>query len=317
MAADPNRLRVFTEVARRGSNAAAAAALHLTPSAVSHALRRLEAEVGRELVRHESRRARLTEAGLRLYEVCERAFSAIGEVEARLAAGTLAEPLVLGCTVEFGTQVLVPKLAPFVRENADLCLHFFFSNELAAPLASGEVDLVVDCRVHLDPRLEVIELFRERYVVVAAPGFLQERPVPDPAALGPVPVLSLDRGGAWWDRLMEALPPARRPVFSRVQELTHLRGMIGAACEGLGAALVPRYSVTRELAAGCLVALFPGLPLAEDRFCVYQKKAWAGRDRNRRLVDALKRLSMEEYADGIAPVKVAGKGARGKRPRGR
>lgn len=303
MSADPNRLRVFTEVARRGSNAAAAAALHLTPSAVSHALRRLEAEVGRELVRHVARRAQLTDAGQRLYEVCERSFFALEEVEAQLTAGTLAEHLVLGCTVEFGTQVLVPKLAPFLRENADLCLHFHFSNELAAPLSSGEVDLVVDCRVHLDPRLEVIELFREKYVVVAAPGFLKERPLPVPAALGQVPVLSLDRGGTWWDRLMEALPPARRPVFSRVQELTHLRGMIGAACEGLGAALVPRYSVTRELATGCLVALFPGLSLAEDRFCVYQRKVWAVRDKNRRLVEALRRLSLEEYADGIAPVK--------------
>ncbi len=317
MSADPNRLRVFTEVARRGSNSAAAAALHLTPSAVSHALRRLEAEVGRELVRHVARRAQLTEAGRRLYEVCDRAFDAIGEVEVQLAAGTLAEPLVLGCTVEFGTQVLVPKLAPFMREHADLCLHFHFSNELAAPLASGEVDLVVDCRVHLDPRLEIIELFRERYVVVAAPAFLRTNPVPDPAALGRLTVLSLDRGGAWWDRLMEALPAARRPVFSRVQELTHLRGMIGAACEGLGAALVPRYSVTRELATGCLVELFPGLPLAEDRFCVYQKKAWAGRDKNRRLADALKRLSLEEYADGIAPVQGVNGGTTGSRPRGR
>ncbi len=302
MPADPNRLRVFTEVARRGSNAAAAAALHLTPSAVSHALRRLEEEVGRELLRHVARRAQLTDAGRRLYEVCERSFSALEEVEVQLAAGTLAEHLTLGCTVEFGTQVLVGALAPFVRGNPDLRLHFHFSNELGAPLASGEVDLVVDCRVHLDPKLEVVELFREKYAVVAAPSFLQERALADPAALGDAPVLSLDRAGAWWDRLLEALPPARRPALAHVVALTHLRGVIVAAREGLGAALVPRYSVTRELAAGELLELFPGLPLAEDRFCVYQKRAWAGRDKNRRLVDALRGLSLEAFADGIAPV---------------
>ena len=160
----------------------------------------------------------------------------------------------------------------------------------------------MDCRVHLHPHVEAIELFREQYTVVASPELLSRHALRTPADLGSVPVLSMDRRNTWWNQFLEALPRTRRPAFSHVLELTHLRGMISAACEGLGVALVPRYSVSRELATGCLVELFERLVIPEDRFCIYQRAAWAGREKNRRLVDFLRKLSMKEFADAIVPV---------------
>ncbi len=313
MFADPNRLRVFTEVARLGSFGSAAARLHLTPSAVSHAIGRLEEEVGLPLVRFVARRVQLTDAGQRLFEVSDRSFGQLEEVQLHLASGAVAEHLTIGCTVEFGTVVLVRKLAPLLREEPGLRVHFHFSNELAGPLMAGDVDLIVDCRVHLHPQLETIELFREKYVVVAAPALVERFALRAPEDLGGVPVLSMDLRCAWWERLLRALPGPRRPTFSHVLELNHLRGMIGAACEGLGVALVPRYSVARELATGCLAEVF-ALDLEEDRFCIYQKTAWSDRGKNRRMVEFLKRLSMEEFADAITPVR--GTPGRGHAPKG-
>lgn len=312
MFADSNRLRVFTEVARLGSFSGAAARLHLTPSAVSHAIGRLEEEVGRPLVRFVARRVQLTDAGLRLFEVSDRSFGQLEEVQLQLASGTVAEHFTLGCTVEFGTAVLVRKLAPLLRAAPELRVHFHFSNELAAPLLAGDVDLIVDCRVHLHPQVETIELFREKYVVVAAPELVARFALRAPEDLGAVPVLSMDLRCTWWEKLMRTLPPTRRPAFSHVLELNHLRGMIGAACEGLGVALVPRYSVARELATGCLTEVF-ALALEEDRFCIYQRASLAGRGKNRRMVDFLKRLSMEEFADAITPVHEAGSKTTGRR----
>jgi DNA-binding transcriptional LysR family regulator len=123
-----------------------------------------------------------------------------------------------------------------------------------------------------------------------------------PADLGGVPVLSLDLRCAWWERFLQALPRTKRPAFSWVLSLNHLRGMISAACEGLGVALVPRYSVARELATGCLTELFGGLSFPEDRFCIYQKSSWAKREKNHRLAEFLRRLSMEEFDGAIDPV---------------
>jgi DNA-binding transcriptional LysR family regulator len=48
--------QAFVEVARAGSHAAAARRLRVTPSAVSHALRKLQDSAGRELLEKRGRR---------------------------------------------------------------------------------------------------------------------------------------------------------------------------------------------------------------------------------------------------------------------
>lgn len=57
---DLRRLRVLREFRERGSVTATAAALHLTPSAVSQQLTRIARDVGFEVLRHVGRRAVLT-----------------------------------------------------------------------------------------------------------------------------------------------------------------------------------------------------------------------------------------------------------------
>jgi DNA-binding transcriptional LysR family regulator len=59
---DVRRLRALRELADRGTIAAAAASMHLTPSAVSQQLQALEAEVGQRLVEPHGRSVRLTPA---------------------------------------------------------------------------------------------------------------------------------------------------------------------------------------------------------------------------------------------------------------
>src|SRR3989339_1960946 len=80
-----NKLEVLREAARSGSYTAAASRLHLTPSAVSHAVRKLEAGLGRSLVEWRGRRLSLTDEGEDLYRVCERVFGGLDEAGERLA----------------------------------------------------------------------------------------------------------------------------------------------------------------------------------------------------------------------------------------
>jgi molybdate transport repressor ModE-like protein len=63
MALDVARLRLLAEVARHGSMTGAAAALSYTPSAISQAVRRLEAEVGHPVLERHARGVVLTDAG--------------------------------------------------------------------------------------------------------------------------------------------------------------------------------------------------------------------------------------------------------------
>src|SRR5450759_5552071 len=82
MTLNTNRLRILREVAARGTITAAAAALYLTPPAISHQLATLEREVGVPLLERTARSIRLTDAGTRLVSHAE---TILAECEAALA----------------------------------------------------------------------------------------------------------------------------------------------------------------------------------------------------------------------------------------
>jgi len=86
---DVRRLRVLRELADHGTVAAAAAALHLTPSAVSQQLAALTRETGVRLVEPDGRRVRLTDAAQVLLGHAHVVFAQLeqAEVEDRSSAG--------------------------------------------------------------------------------------------------------------------------------------------------------------------------------------------------------------------------------------
>lgn len=304
MELDLNQLRAFTESVRAESYTLAAKRLHVSQSAVSHAIRKLEASADRRLVEWRGRQLSLTEHGKVLYEACERIFGELDGAQRRLAtdASKIALRAVLGATVEFGTTVLIRKMAPFLREHPEVHVDFHFSHDLLRSLLHDEVDLAVDCRLHHHPSIRRADLFREKYAVVAAPAFARRHKVRAPRDLADLPVLSMDSDGAWWGNLLRALPAAERPMLRRVVAVDHVRGIINAAIDGLGVGFVPKYAVLRELESRALVELFGDLPLLEDTFRVYQKKARAGSEVNRLLTAHLLSIDTAEFGDAIGVV---------------
>jgi len=79
------RLQLLREVARRGTIRAAAAAVSITPSAVSQQLKLLEAEAGIPLLEHHGRHVRLTEAGEALVRHADAVSASLAAAESELA----------------------------------------------------------------------------------------------------------------------------------------------------------------------------------------------------------------------------------------
>jgi DNA-binding transcriptional LysR family regulator len=275
--------------------------LHVTASAVSHAVAKLESRLGRDLVEWKNRKLSLTPEGARLFQVCQRVFDDLEQVDRELGQESAAtmHHFVLGSTVEFGTTVLVPRLRPLLQAHPNLSVRFHFSHDLLTPLLRDEIDLAMDCKHHAHPLVHREPVFREKYVVVAAPAFLAAHPVKSPLDLRRTPVVSLDGEAVWWNNLTHSLPAERRPLFERVITVDNVRGMINAAIAGYGVALLPKYSVLGELAAGTVVALFPRLRLLEDTFSVYQKVARVERYANRLVTKALLGLEIRDFGDAI------------------
>jgi molybdate transport repressor ModE-like protein len=115
---DVRRLRVLRALADHGTVAAAAKALHLTPSAVSQQLAALEREVGQPVVERRGRGLILTGAGDVLLEHAHALFAQLERAEADVAAHGRGE---LG-TVVVGAfpTALASIAAPAVQALAEL-----------------------------------------------------------------------------------------------------------------------------------------------------------------------------------------------------
>ena len=109
MLPDFNRLRVFFHVHRAGSVSAAAAELHVTQSAVSQSLAKLEDELGVQLFVRRHRRLVPTPAAATLDGVVTPFVEALHEGLAQIhqARYVLSGQLRIGAPVEFGAPLMI------------------------------------------------------------------------------------------------------------------------------------------------------------------------------------------------------------------
>ena len=137
-------LRAFEAATRTGSFRTAADDLGLTPSAVSHAIRGLERDLGTVLFEREGRSIRLTPEGETLMRHVERGF---GELQLGIGSIAARKPqlLKLHCAPSFAATWLVPRLRRMLTECAGLELRLatgtdytkFLADEFDADIVYG------------------------------------------------------------------------------------------------------------------------------------------------------------------------------------
>lgn len=167
---DLRHLRYFVAVAEERHFGRAAARLHMAQPPLSQAVRRLEHELGVELLHRTTRRVDLTAAGAAYLDRARAVLAAVDEAghEARQVAAGQVGRLAVGC-VGSATYSLLPTLARGLSEELP-GIDFAFRGEMLVPeqlrlLRSGEVDLALLRPPVADASVAVHVLRRERLVV--------------------------------------------------------------------------------------------------------------------------------------------------------
>jgi DNA-binding transcriptional LysR family regulator len=144
---DVRRLRVFSEVAARGSFSAAADALTLTQSAVSQHITALEREVGLPLIERGTRPLELTEAGYALTRHATGIFARLDGAEQELGeiAGRRLGRLRFGTFPTALATLVPPAFAAFRRDHPEVTLTVVDDHlqRLIPRLEAGELDLAL------------------------------------------------------------------------------------------------------------------------------------------------------------------------------
>ena len=164
---DVRRLRVLTEVARRGSLAAAAEALSYTSSAVSQQIAALEREAGTVLLERRSRGVVLTEAGQVLVRHAEAVLAQLAAAEAELTAleDLRSGRLRLASFATAGASLLPLAVDAFRARHPEIALSIQQASpqESVERLRDGALDLAITVDLDSSPAegVEVIHLFED------------------------------------------------------------------------------------------------------------------------------------------------------------
>jgi DNA-binding transcriptional LysR family regulator len=112
-------LQAFDAAVRLGSFKAAAEALHLTPSEISHRIRNLERTIGGTLFTRVHRSVRITPTGRALARVTRRAFAEFARAIAPLAGTQANRRLRLSVSPLFASAWLIPRVAGFMAAHPE------------------------------------------------------------------------------------------------------------------------------------------------------------------------------------------------------
>jgi DNA-binding transcriptional LysR family regulator len=168
------QLRVFVEVARRGSMSQAAAALHLTPPAVSMQIKELESQVGVPLFDREGRQVSLSTAGEYFLVHAKRMLANLKEADDAMARIKRLEHGLLTIGIVSTAKYFVPRLlARFHEEHPGVEVQLKVAlnrAQLVALMEAGEVDLSVMGRAPKEVASRAEAFAAHPLVFVCPPG---------------------------------------------------------------------------------------------------------------------------------------------------
>jgi DNA-binding transcriptional LysR family regulator len=174
-------VEAFLAVARRKSFRRAAADLGVTPSAISQAVRALEARIGAPLFTRTTRSVGMTEAGERFLARARPAFEelvAAGEA-ARDLGGRPAGLLRLAVPRAVVPLILQPMIASFCAAYPDIELEIAASEELV-DIAQQGFDAGIRLGQFIAADMTIVRLTPPfRFVVVGSPAYLARAGAPD------------------------------------------------------------------------------------------------------------------------------------------
>lgn len=250
------QLRVFVEVAHKGSMVRAASALHLTPPAVSMQIKEIESQVGLPLFDREGRKVTLSTAGEYFLVHARKLLASLKEAEDAVANLKRLDYGVLTIGMVSTAKYFVPRLLARFREEhpaVELRLRVVGNREqLVDLLRSREVDLAIMGRPPKDlaTRAEPFAAHPLVFVCPASHPLLGTRPIPVRELEG-LPFV-VREAGSGTRAAMEQFFAERRFAPLITMEMSSNETIKQAVMAGMGISFVSLHTVWLEVTSNLM-----------------------------------------------------------------
>jgi DNA-binding transcriptional LysR family regulator len=223
---DPVLLRAFVAVKEAGGFTRAAQRLHLTQSAVSHQIRRLEEQIGRPLLCRTTRTLTLTEDGNDFLRYAEQILASLDALNHRFRPSAISGVVRFGVPETFMGERLPLLLSQFAREFPAVRLDVSVNTypDLRAMIAGDELDLAVVVSQSESPDETVLR--QAKFVWIAAETFEPPEASSLPLLFSPEPCVNRRIGVA----ALESISRDWHVVFTSPSQ----QGIRAAVRAGLG-----------------------------------------------------------------------------------
>jgi LysR family transcriptional regulator for metE and metH len=256
---ESRHLRLIMEVARTESVTRAADRLNVTQSAVSHQLREIEGQLGTPVFIRSGRRMLPTAAGRLIVDAADDVLSTIGRVEAKIeqlarhAGGELRV-----CTHCYTGYSWLPSLVEGLRRRYPAFVLQVVPEYTLDPIAAlldAKLDVAIMNDESDDRRLRHRELFDDEHVaVVPASHRWASRPFVTPEEIAAEPLYLFSRSIENSFIVRKVLRPAGlAPTNATYLQLPE--GILEMVKAGMGATVLPKWSIAHALASGDIRAV--------------------------------------------------------------
>jgi LysR family positive regulator for ilvC len=244
---DTRSLELFLQLAESLSFSRTAEQMHLSLSAVSRSVQRMEAELGQRLFERDKRSVSLTRAGEQFREYARRSLEDWQQLSAgmRFDRDNLEGEVSVYCSVTASYSVLSPILELFRQEypGIEIMLHTGDQADAVGRVQAGKEDIAVAaCPDHLANKLDFLELMQSPLQFIA-PNFActvkeQLEAVSATKDWGEIPFIVAERGLSK-DRLDDWVRghSVRPRIYAQVAGHEAIAAMVGL---GLGVGVIPR-----------------------------------------------------------------------------
>lgn len=248
-------LNAFVHAAEARSFTIAGQQLHVSSSAIGKAVARLEERLGTRLLHRSTRTVTLTPEGTLFLERCRRIFAEVEAAEQEIAHTQGAPRGRLRVSLPLAGMLMMPTLTAFMQAYPEVELDLDFTDRLVDVIDEG-FDAVIRAGEIVDSRLMTRTLGSFRLILVASPGYLAARGVPQRptdlaghaclhhryATSGKLEPWPLRRGRDAPDLPVTAVANTIEPLIAMVER-------------DLGIACLPDFAIRRQLRDGTLATV--------------------------------------------------------------
>lgn len=264
-------LQAFEAIARRQSFALAASELHLTASAVSHQIAKLESSLGVKLFERSAKGVQLTPIGAMYLRRVAGVMAALSQATKEVQQQD-RQSLYVHASPSFATLWLMPRLSDFTKNHPEIAL-FVSASPSHSNFQLGTVDIDIRYGIPNWRNLEIEPLGRENIMPLASKEFLQLNRIRQKRDLLKLPLIESAVNLVQWRDWFDSQKILEQP--QRV-ELNFDRAMMSmdAASQGLGIALESEWLAEPYLKSGRLKPVFTqnSSVSLEAHFAVYPKR---------------------------------------------